>query len=56
MPGESSKKAGPVSLGAAVRHEEITAALASAGRVSIADLAERLDVTSVTIREDLRYL
>ena len=56
MANLSSRKAGPVSLGAAVRHEEITAVLASAGRVSIAELSKKLDVTSVTIREDLKYL
>ena len=50
------KRVGPVSLGAAVRHGEICNVLASAGRVSIAELAERLGVTSVTIREDLKYL
>ena len=51
-----TKKAGPVSLGAAVRHDEICGALASAGRISIAELTERLGVTSVTIREDLKFL
>jgi DeoR family transcriptional regulator of aga operon len=56
MAGNSSKRAGPVSLGAAVRHEEICNTLASSGRISIAELTERLGVTSVTIREDLKYL
>lgn len=52
----SSKKVKPVSLGAAVRHEEICAALANIGRVSIVELSEQLGVTSVTIREDLKFL
>jgi DeoR/GlpR family transcriptional regulator of sugar metabolism len=46
----------PVSLGAAVRHQEICKALASAGRVSISELTDQLEVTSVTIREDLKFL
>ena len=56
MASVSSKKARPVSLGAAVRHDEICAELATSGRISIAELTERLGVTSVTIREDLKYL
>jgi len=56
MADESIKRAGPVSLGAAVRHDEICSALASAGRISIAELTKRLGVTSVTIREDLKFL
>ena len=46
----------PLSLGASVRHDAIRASLAAQGRVSIADLSERLGVTSVTIREDLKHL
>jgi DeoR family transcriptional regulator of aga operon len=46
----------PVSLRAAMRHEAIRAALAASGRVSIADLTDRLGVTAVTIREDLKHL
>lgn len=56
MAEASTRKAGPVSLGAAVRHEEISAVLAQEGRVSIAELTEQLGVTSVTIREDLKFL
>lgn len=52
----SRRRTTPVSLGAAVRHDEICNALASSGRISIADLSERLGVTSVTVREDLKYL
>ena len=51
-----TRKAGPVSLGAAVRHEEILSALAAAGRISITELTKKLEVTSVTIREDLKFL
>jgi DeoR family transcriptional regulator of aga operon len=46
----------PVSLRAAIRHEEILYALEVKGRVSTADLETRLGVTAVTIREDLKYL
>ena len=46
----------PVSLRATVRHEAICQTLAAHGRVSISELAERLEVTSVTIREDLKHL
>jgi DeoR family transcriptional regulator of aga operon len=49
-------EARPVSLRAAVRHEEIRSTLAARGRVSIADLSDRLGVTAVTIREDLKHL
>jgi DeoR family fructose operon transcriptional repressor len=38
------------------RHEHIMDALARTGRVSVADLAERLDVTAETIRRDLDAL
>ncbi|PZE63528.1 DeoR/GlpR family DNA-binding transcription regulator [Curtobacterium sp. MCBD17_021] len=38
------------------RHEAITAALQSAGRVSVAGLAEHLDVTTETVRRDLDAL
>jgi DeoR family transcriptional regulator of aga operon len=46
----------PVSLRAAIRHEEILYALEVKGRVSTSDLETRLGVTAVTIREDLKYL
>jgi len=46
----------PVSLRAAIRHEEILYTLEVAGRVSTADLETRLGVTAVTIREDLKFL
>ena len=51
-----ASQARPVSLRAAVRHEAICASLAASGRVSIAELSERLEVTPVTIREDLKHL
>jgi len=56
MTSATTRGATPVSLGAAVRHDEICNALASSGRISISELTERLGVTSVTIREDLKYL
>lgn len=46
----------PVSLRAAIRHEEILYALGVKGRVSTSELEKRLGVTAVTIREDLKYL
>lgn len=46
----------PVSLRAALRHEAICSTLEASGRVSIPDLSERLGVTPVTIREDLKHL
>ncbi len=46
----------PVSLRAGLRHEAICAGLTATGRVSISDLAGRLGVTPVTIREDLKHL
>ncbi len=49
-------EARPVSLRAALRHEEICATLAAEGRVSNVELADRLGVTTVTIREDLKHL
>jgi DeoR family transcriptional regulator of aga operon len=52
----SIRDKGPVSLRAAVRHEEIRSALASAGSVSTPELADRLGVTQVTVREDLKHL
>ena len=45
-----------VALKAALRHDTIRRAIEVDGRVSIADLKERLGVTEVTIREDLKYL
>ena len=51
-----SATARPVSLRAALRHEAICASLAATGRVNSAELADRLAVTTVTIREDLKYL
>ena len=53
---ETSREAAPVSLRAAIRHEEILYTLGVKGRVSTADLETRLGVTAVTIREDLKYL
>ncbi len=38
------------------RHDAIAAALQSAGRVSVADLAEHFDVTTETVRRDLDAL
>ncbi|NRD25048.1 DeoR/GlpR family DNA-binding transcription regulator [Frigoribacterium sp. VKM Ac-2836] len=38
------------------RHESIAEALRSAGRVSVSDLAQRLDVTAETVRRDLDAL
>ncbi len=52
----ASTKESPVSLSAALRHETICATLEANGRVSIPDLSERLGVTAVTIREDLKLL
>jgi len=46
----------PVALKAALRHDAIRRAIEINGQVSIADLKDRLDVTEVTIREDLKYL
>lgn len=46
----------PVSLRAAIRHEQILYALEATGRVSISELETRLGVTPVTIREDLKFL
>ena len=46
----------PVALKAALRHDTIRRAIELDGRVSIADLRDRLSVTEVTIREDLKYL
>jgi len=46
----------PVALKAALRHDTIRRAIDVDGRVSIADLKDRLGVTEVTIREDLKFL
>ena len=46
----------PVALKAALRHDTIRRAIEVSGRVSIADLKERLGVSEVTIREDLKHL
>jgi DeoR family transcriptional regulator of aga operon len=46
----------PVALKAALRHDMIRRAIEVNGRVSIADLTERLEVSEVTVREDLKYL
>ncbi len=46
----------PVALKAALRHDAIRRAIEINGRVSIADLKERLEVSEVTIREDLKFL
>lgn len=53
---ESERQATPVSFRAALRHESICSTLEASGRVSIPDLAEKLEVTAVTIREDLKHL
>jgi DeoR family transcriptional regulator of aga operon len=49
-------EATPVSLRAALRHEAICMELESHGRVSIPELSDRLGVTEVTVREDLKHL
>jgi DeoR family transcriptional regulator of aga operon len=46
----------PIALKAALRHDTIRRALEVAGRISIADLKDRLGVSEVTIREDLKHL
>jgi DeoR family fructose operon transcriptional repressor len=46
----------PVALKAALRHDTIRRAIEVDGRVSIADLKDRLGVSEVTIREDLKFL
>jgi DeoR family transcriptional regulator of aga operon len=46
----------PVALKAALRHDTIRRAIEVNGRVSIADLRDRLGVSEVTIREDLKRL
>ncbi|MCP4661195.1 MAG: DeoR/GlpR transcriptional regulator [bacterium] len=51
-----TKTAAPVSLRAAIRHEAIRYALEVNGRVSTPELTDRLGVSAVTIREDLKHL
>jgi len=46
----------PVALKAALRHDTIRRAIEINGRVSIAGLKDRLSVSEVTIREDLKHL
>ena len=46
----------PVALKAALRHDTIRRAIEVDGRVSISDLKDRLGVSEVTIREDLKFL
>jgi DeoR family transcriptional regulator of aga operon len=46
----------PVALKAALRHDMIRRAIEIDGRISIAELSERLGVSEVTIREDLKHL
>jgi DeoR family transcriptional regulator of aga operon len=46
----------PIALKAALRHDAIRRAIEVDGRVSIADLSDRLGVSEVTIREDLKHL
>ncbi|MDR3518779.1 MAG: DeoR/GlpR family DNA-binding transcription regulator [Azospirillaceae bacterium] len=45
-----------VSLKAAMRHQIILAALGERGQASVSELVERLGVSGVTVREDLRIL
>jgi DeoR/GlpR family transcriptional regulator of sugar metabolism len=53
---EVPKSGNPVALKAALRHDTIRRAIEVNGRVSIADLKDRLAVSEVTIREDLKFL
>ena len=46
----------PVALKAALRHDTIRRAIEINGQVSIADLRDRLGVSEVTVREDLKHL
>jgi DeoR family transcriptional regulator of aga operon len=46
----------PVALKAALRHDTIRRAIEINGRVSITDLKDRLGVSEVTVREDLKHL
>jgi DeoR/GlpR family transcriptional regulator of sugar metabolism len=45
-----------LALKVVLRHDTTRRAIEVAGRVSIADLKDRLGVTEVTIREDLKHL
>ncbi len=45
-----------VSLKASVRHQAILDVLRESGRASVGHLRDRLGVSSVTVREDLKYL
>jgi DeoR family fructose operon transcriptional repressor len=46
----------PVALKAARRHDAIRRAIEAGGQVSVAHLTDRLGVSEVTVREDLKYL
>jgi len=46
----------PVALKAALRHDATRRAVEVNGRVSIAEFKDRLGVSEVTIREDLKHI
>ncbi len=54
MPMQTTNR--PVALKATLRRDAIRRSVEIAGHVSIADLKERLGVSEVTIREDLKHL